>query len=108
MNFDKLPSDIKRKIFDINRRSAELEKFKMKYNQFVSNFQDKVEGDHNFIHNDVVYNWKNQYGKVWQMPRGHHFHSDILDILEHKRRGKKILCIRKIRKVIDEGYVEHY
>ena len=36
MNFDKLPSDIKRKIFDINRRLAEVEKNKMKYNEVVN------------------------------------------------------------------------
>ena len=35
MNFDKLPCDIKRRIFDINRRSAEVEKNKMKYNEVV-------------------------------------------------------------------------
>ena len=36
MNFDKLPCDIKRRIFDINRRSAEVEKNKMKYNEVVN------------------------------------------------------------------------
>ena len=36
MNFDKLPCDIKRRIFDINRRSAEVEKNKMKYNMVVN------------------------------------------------------------------------
>ena len=79
-----------------------------KYNEFVKNFGNRVEGDYNFIHNDVIYNWKNQYDKVWEMPRGHHFHRDILDILECKRKGMNILNIRKIRKVIDEGYVENY
>ncbi len=60
LNFNNLPSEIKSQIFSINREAEKDEYYKNNYNDFVTNFNDKVDTEE-YYRNDVTYRWMNRY-----------------------------------------------
>ena len=49
MNFDKLPCDIKRKIFDCNREAAQIENNKKRYDEVMGEMEDYLDYYFNYV-----------------------------------------------------------
>ena len=60
LNFNNLPSEIKSQIFSINREAEKDEYYKNNYNEFVNNFNDKVDPEE-YYRNDITYSWMKKY-----------------------------------------------
>ena len=80
----------------MNREAARDARYRQNYNDFVNNFKQRVEGDNNYIDNDIIYHWQFEYNRE---PKPYHPYEDC------SRNEMVTIDIKNIKAAIDDGLV---